>query len=74
MSGRPRSSGGRIGQSLDVAHAVVAEVAHGAAHERRQPVERRYPVLAQVPGHEGERVSPVRGQIVMACRPRPVGW
>ncbi len=65
MSGRPRSSGGRVGQMLHVAHAVVAEVAHGAAHEGRQILEGRHPVPGQVPGHEGEGVAAVRGQVVV---------
>ena len=50
---------------LHVAYAVVAEVADGPAHERRQVRQRGHPVVRQMAGHEGERIAAVGGQVVL---------
>ncbi len=63
--GQAHVVGRRVGQVLHVAHAVVAEVADGPAHEGRQSLERRHPVAREMLRHEGEGVSPVVGQVLL---------
>ena len=46
-SGKPRSSVGHVGQPLDLAHHVVAEVADQAAVQRREVGQRGRPVVAE---------------------------
>ena len=47
---------GRVGQTFEVAHEVVGEVADEAAGERRQVAARRRPVRLEQLGRGGERV------------------
>ena len=53
-SGTWRSSGGHVGQPLDLADHVVAEVAHQAAVQRRQLGDHRRPVRRQQVLEHGE--------------------
>ena len=62
--GEAQVVGRRGGKMLDVTNAFVAEVPHGAAHERRQPLERGHSIAAKVLCHEGKGVSAMRGEIV----------
>ena len=58
--GQAQVVGRRVGQVLHVAHAVVAEVAHGAAHEGRQPL------AAAAPG-SGSRCSAMKAKGSPPC-------
>ena len=56
-SGLPRSSGGNVGQMLDLAHDVVAEVADETAVQRRQLGQHRRSVVREHRLDRGEHTA-----------------